>query len=140
MNIEKESVILYIDDDPDDFETVALACKELGIKNGVVSKRTAEEALQFLQTEPPPFLILCDYKLPKMDGIALRKKIEADEHLRAKAIPFVFLSTTVSKTMVKEVYTMNVQGLFEKGYRFEEIKELLQQIYTYWAVCKHPNN
>ena len=75
-----------------------------------------------------------------MDGPALRRRIEADKELQAKAIPFVFVSTTVSNAMVKEVYTMNVQGLFEKGDRFEEVKTVLKQVYDYWNVCKHPNN
>lgn len=136
----KDGVILYIDDDSDDQEVVAQAFTELGIPNKVVGLRTGEQALHYLRTTEPPFLILCDYKLPGMEGTALRRIIEADQELQAKAIPFVFVSTTVSKAMVQEVYSMNVQGLFEKGFRFEEIKEVMGQIYHYWQVCKHPNN
>ncbi|HUC82487.1 MAG TPA: response regulator [Flavisolibacter sp.] len=136
----KSGVILYIDDDPDDQEVIAQVFQELGVANKIVGLHDGEEALQYLKTEEPPFLILCDYKLPRMDGTTLRRTIEADEELKAKAIPFVFVSTTVSKAMVEEVYNMNVQGLFEKGSRFEEIKEVMGQIYNYWQVCKHPNN
>lgn len=136
----KHGVILYIDDDTDDQEVVAQVFKELGVPNKLVGFRNGEDAVDYLKTEEPPFLILCDYKLPKMDGITLRRHIEADEELQAKAIPFVFVSTTVSKTMMKEVYRMNVQGLFEKGDRFEDIKAVLNKIYEYWKVCKHPNN
>lgn len=75
-----------------------------------------------------------------MDGIELRKHIEDDEKLRRKAIPFVFFSTVVTKKMVEEVYGMNVQGLFEKGTDYAQIKALLKQIFDYWQVCKHPNN
>ena len=136
----KDGVILYIDDDTDDQEVVAQAFAELGVPNKIVGLRDGEKAFHYLKTEKPPFLILCDFRLPKMDGVTLRRRIEADEELRAKAIPFVFVSTTVSKTVVTEVYKMNVQGLFEKGDRFEEIKDVLGQIYKYWRVCKHPNN
>ncbi|RYZ59901.1 MAG: response regulator, partial [Chitinophagaceae bacterium] len=66
--------------------------------------------------------------LPGMDGTDLRRAIEANEALRAKAIPFVFVSTTVSKAMVQQVYGMNVQGLFEKGSRYEEIRDVMAQI------------
>ena len=136
----KNGVILYIDDDTDDQELVVLAFKELGVPNKVVSQEDGESAFHYLKTEEPPFLILCDFQLPKMDGPTLRRRIEADKELQAKAIPFVFVSTTVSNAMVKEVYTMNVQGLFEKGDRFEEVKTVLKQVYDYWNVCKHPNN
>ena len=136
----KDGVILYIDDDTDDQEVVTQAFEELGVQNKVVCQSDGEQAFEYLKTEEPPFLILCNFKLPKMDGITLRRRIEEDEELKSKAIPFVFVSTTVSKTMMKEVYDMNVQGLFEKGDRFEEIKAVLNKIYEYWKVCKHPNN
>ncbi|WP_121353921.1 response regulator [Flavisolibacter nicotianae] len=136
----RESVILYIDDDPDDHDLIQLAFAELGVPNEVVCLHNGEDAFRYLQAEEPPFLILCDYKLPGMDGIELRRKIEDHEELRKKAIPFIFLSTTVSRTMVQEVYTLNVQGLFEKGNLFESVKSLLKLIYDYWQTCKHPNN
>lgn len=136
----RESVILYIDDDPDDHDLIQLAFAELGVPNEVVCLHNGEDAFRYLQAGEPPFLILCDYKLPGMDGIELRRKIEDHEELRKKAIPFIFLSTTVSRTMVQEVYTLNVQGLFEKGNLFESVKKLLKLIYDYWQTCKHPNN
>lgn len=136
----KDSVILYIEDDPDDHELIQQAFKELDVTNKLVCLTNGEDALYYLKTEEPPFLILCDYKLPGLDGIELRQKIEADDDLQKKAIPFIFLSTTVSKQMVAQVYKMNVQGLFEKGDLFESVKSLLKLIYDYWQVCKHPNN
>jgi CheY-like chemotaxis protein len=136
----KSGVILYIDDDSDDQETIRQAFEELGVPNQVVAQTDGEQAFQYLKTEAAPSLILCDYKLPRVDGITLRRRIEADEELRAKAIPFIFFSTTVSNAMREEVYAMNVQGLFEKGSRFEDIKNMLKLIFDYWQTCKHPNN
>jgi len=138
--MSKEGVILYIADDADDQEMMVQALEELGIRNKVVSLRDGGQAFQYLKNEAPPSLIFCDYKLSGLDGVALRRRIEADEKLRDKAIPFVFFSITVSQAMVKEVYGMNVQGLFEKASRFEEIKDTLNLIYASWRVCKHPNN
>ena len=136
----KDGVILYIDDDSDDQDVIEQALEELGVPNKVVGLLNGEQAIRYLKNEAPPFMILCDYKLPGLDGVDLRRRIEADEELRGKAIPFVFFSTTVSKKMVEEVYNMNVQGLFEKATRFEEVKRSLKLIYDYWQVCKHPNN
>lgn len=136
----RNNVILYIGDDRDDHHLIQQAFHELQVPNNVVCLHDGEAALHYLQTAPPPFLILCDYRLPGIDGAELRRKIEGDEALRSKAIPFVFFSTTVSPTMVCQVYAMNVQGLFEKGNLFNEVKNLLKLIYDYWQVCKHPNN
>lgn len=136
----KESAILYIDEDIDDYEIIKQVIDELQIPNKMEWVRTGEEAFQYLEKHEAPFIIFCDYKLPRMDGIELRKRIEADEQMRTKAIPFIFFSTVVSRKMVEEVYKMNVQGLFEKGTKYEEIKELLKHIFEYWQRCKHPNN
>lgn len=136
----KDSAILFIDDDTEDQDVAKQAFQELGVKNRIDCVRTGEEAIDYLNAKEPPFLIFCDYKLPRMDGIDLRKHIEGDEKLRRKAIPFIYLSTVVTKKMVEEVFGMNVQGLFEKGTDYEQIKALLKQIFNYWQVCKHPNN
>ena len=136
----KNSAILYIDDDTEDQEIAKQAFEELGIKNRIDFVQTGEEAFEYLRTKEPPFMIFCDYKLPRMDGIELRRQIEENEEVRRKAIPFVYFSTVVSKKMVEEVYKMNVQGLFEKGTDYAQIKALLKQILDYWQVCKHPNN
>jgi hypothetical protein len=41
---------------------------------------------------------------------------------------------------VNEAYMQfTVQGYFKKEYDFEEIKNNMRAILTYWAICKHPN-
>jgi hypothetical protein len=34
---------------------------------------------------------------------------------------------------------MTVQGFFQKGYSYEEIKTTIKLIVDCWMVCKHPN-
>lgn len=82
----KDGVILYIDDDPDDQEVVTQVFEELAVPNKVLGRPDGEQALRYLKTEEPPFLILCGFKLPTTNGTELRRRIEADEALRAKVV------------------------------------------------------
>lgn len=136
----KDSAILVIDGDADDVDITRQAFQELGVKNKIDHVDSGEDALRYLVAAETPCMILCDYKLPRMNGIELRQRIEEDEVLRAKAIPFIYFSTVVSQSMVEQVYKMNVQGLFEKGENFSQIKAMLKEIFNYWQLCKHPNS
>jgi CheY-like chemotaxis protein len=74
-----------------------------------------------------------------MDGLELRKEINENEFLRKKSIPFIFLTTTSTKSVIEEAYEMMVQGYFVKPNSIQEIKETIKMIIDYWKVCRHPN-
>lgn len=133
--------ILLVDDDKEEWELIGEALSQMGIENKLHCFADGQEALDFLRTSTlKPFLILSDVNMPAMDGLALRREINADEALRRKSIPFVFLTTTASAAAINAAYEMSVQGFFEKPVAMDEIKALLREIYHYWQRCKHPNN
>lgn len=100
-----------------------------------------QEALDFLRTtELKPFLILTDINMPVMGGLELRRRINDDEELKRKSIPFVFLTTSATQHAVNAAYEMSVQGFFEKGSNMNDIGTLLKEICSYWQRCRHPNN
>ena len=93
-----------------------------------------------LETADKPFLILSDVNLPVMTGPELKKRINENERLRKKAIPFIFFTTTANAKAVEEAYEMMVQGYFEKESSLKSLKITLKTIVDYWKLCKHPNN
>ena len=92
--------ILLVEDNPKDLELTLLALEKCHLANEVVTVRDGAEALDYLfrrgdyAARPPgnPALILLDVKLPKVDGIEVLEKLQADETLRA--IPVVMLTTS----------------------------------------------
>lgn len=137
----KTGPVILIDDDADECELIGDALKQLNINNELVCFGNGREALEYLKTTTEqPFLILTDVNMPVMSGIELRKKIYENEELRQKSIPFIFLTTSAGAPAIKEAYEMSVQGFFEKGHSFNEVKQVLKEIYDYWQRCKHPNN
>jgi len=74
-----------------------------------------------------------------MSGITFRKKIEANPELRSKSVPFIFLSESLMPGKVTEVYSMSVQGLFDKPQTMTDLEKMMRLIYDYWQLCRHPD-
>jgi quinol monooxygenase YgiN len=73
--------------------------------------------------------------------VEFKRQIDNDAQLRAKSIPFVFLSTYADKKAIDTAYKeMTVQGFFEKSSHFSQLKNVIKLIMDYWAICKHPNS
>ncbi len=132
--------IMIVEDDHDDCEIIASALKENGVTRELRCFANAVDALHYLRTTTETlFLIISDINMPKMNGLEFRSKLNQDEALRIKSIPFIFLTTSVAEKGVLAAYEMMVQGYFKKPNTFEEMKALLKLTVDYWAKCKHPN-
>lgn len=133
--------IVIVEDDKDDQEIYAEAIKTIGLPNEIHFFDNGRKVLEYLNTtEEQPFIILSDINMPEMSGLELKKEIQEDPYLRAKGIPFVFISTNATKTSVRHAHALSVQGYFEKPNNMEEIKEMLRTLFAYWTRCKHINN
>ena len=133
--------IVLIEDDQDDIDIFDEVLKELGITNRLIKFTNPSDAYHFLDNnEEQPFLIICDVNLPKMSGLEFKTKLDANENLRKKSIPFIFYSTSAEKKYVLEAYIqLTVQGYFRKPTLYSEIKNQIRTIFEYWKICQHPN-
>jgi CheY-like chemotaxis protein len=138
--MNRQGPLILVEDDPDDQEMITLALADLGISNEVMVFKDSESALKFLY-EPSisPFLIVSDINMPKMDGLSFKAAIESCKILKAKSIPFVFLSTASSRVYIEKAYALNAQGFFEKGATFDKLKSSLRTIIDYWTASKRFN-
>ena len=138
----KSGPIIVLEDDADDEGILEDILKELNIENRLVWFTRSDDAFQYLKTTfDQPFIIFSDVNLPGLNGIEFKRRIDNDEELRKKSIPFVFYSTSVDQQAVNAAYTkMTVQGFFQKGKSYVEIKKDIRLILDYWRVCEHPNS
>ncbi|MEW6469889.1 MAG: response regulator [Bacteroidota bacterium] len=132
--------ILLIDDEPFEKDILEFNLGKLHWKTTLGYYAGAEEAFQYLKTTSDRiFLILCDINMPKMNGLEFKKAIDNDSDLRAKAIPFIFLSTSATRAEIAEAYEYRVQGYFQKPHDTHEMTETLDLIIRYWIKSLHPN-
>ena len=133
--------IVIAEDDADDQEIYAEAIKAIGVNNEIRFFPNSQTVLEYLTTtEEQPFIILSDINMPGMTGLELKKQIQDDPYLRAKGIPFVFISTNSTNVSVRHAHALSVQGYFVKPDSLDAFKEMLKVLFSYWECCKHINN
>lgn len=93
--MEKDKIILYVDDDPEDREFLSL---ELTKANPRVQVQLAEnglqalEYLQQLKQSRLPCLIVLDLNMPFLDGRQTYQRIKTDDSLQA--VPVIIFSSS----------------------------------------------
>lgn len=138
--MNKQGPFLIIEDDLEDQDILIEVFESLNYKNEVIFFSDSEEALNYLtRTKVEPFIIFSDINMPKLNGLELKTKIQENEDLRIKSIPYLFFSTSAEQDHVVEAYSKSVQGFFVKPASFEEIKDTIRTIVTYWQKCVSPN-
>jgi len=133
--------LIIVEDDFDDQALLKELTEQLNPGIKILIFEQGEPVLDYLRkTSDQPFLIMCDVNMPRMNGLELRREIVRDEFLRKKSIPFIFVSTSARQAEVDTAYDLVVQGYFEKGTSYEDLKTKLKLIFDYWENCKHPNS
>jgi CheY-like chemotaxis protein len=139
--MSKTGPILIIEDDVEDKEILEDVLRDLNVQNKTVWLENTRQAYDYLcAVHEAMFIIFCDINLPGKNGLELKQKIDEDSQLRKKSIPFIFYSTSANQDDVNDAYSkMTIQGFFQKGSDYNEMKKVIKLILDYWALCKHPN-
>lgn len=87
--------------------------------------RTSDEALRLAQREKPD-LILCDLKMPGLDGIELRQTLVRDAAL--KAIPFVLVTAVRDESLRQRCAAAGITGFLSKPLAQGELVSLVKSI------------
>ena len=124
MNLEIKVMVV------DDFATmrhiVKGALKQLGFKN-IIEAEDGATALEELKKEKVG-LILCDWNMPKMNGLDLLKSIRKDDNL--KEIPFIMVTAEGQKNNVVQAVQAGVNNYMIKPFTPDTLKEKIRKVLT----------
>ena len=98
----KKPVLLYAEDDLDDFESLKDALEQLTDRHDLVQAKNGTEVVSLLQNEYAeklPNLIILDLNMPVMDGKEVLAWLKKDEHYRK--IPIMVFTTSSREEDVK---------------------------------------
>lgn len=138
--MNKNGPIIVIEDDADDRDLLMEVFKELNFENEINYFKDGESALTYLINEPlEPFLILSDINMPRLNGLELKEKIQNNEDLRLKCIPYLFFTTSANQQHVIDAYSKSVQGFFVKPNSIEKLTTIIKKIVEYWQECESPH-
>lgn len=138
--MNKSGPIIVIEDDADDRDFMMEVFEELNFKNEIIYFEDGDCALAHLIEVPiEPFLILSDINMPKLNGMQLKEKIQNNEDLRLKCIPYLFFTTSANQKNVIDAYSKSVQGFFVKPNSIEKLTAIIKKIVEYWQECESPH-
>ena len=119
-----ETRVLIVDDFATMRRIVKGALKQLGFKN-IIEADDGTTALKELKKERVD-LILCDWNMPKMNGLELLKLIRKDDNL--KQIPFIMVTAEGQKANVVEAVQAGVSSYVIKPFTPDTLKEKIQRV------------
>lgn len=137
-------VIVFAEDDEDDYLLVKEALGEVGLAAGLYWVHDGEELMDYLlhrnlfqdvQRAPWPSLILLDLNMPKKDGRQALREIKQDPKLCK--IPVVALTTSKSETDILRTYELGVNSLISKPLYYEGYVEIAKTLKKYWIDVVH---
>jgi two-component system, response regulator len=137
----EESVILLVEDNPDDEALTLRALKKNNIRNEVVVARDGVEAVDYLfgtgvhagcDLSALPQVVLLDLKLPKMDGFEVLERIRSSE--ATKFLPVVILTTSNEDQDRIRGYGLGANSFVRKPVEFDKFIEAVRQLGLYWLI------
>jgi CheY-like chemotaxis protein len=134
--------ILLVEDDDGDAKAVERTFLKARIANPLLRVRDGVEAMEMLkgtEQQPllePPYLLLVDLNMPRMNGIQLVSAIREDPGLHETII---FMLTTSNRAEDKRAaYSLNVTGYILKERAGEDFLKLFNLVDTYWRIVEMP--
>ncbi len=132
--------ILIAEDDPKDTELMRESMAELKLANELVFVRDGVEAVEYLEACELaadtdcrlPVLILLDIKMPRMNGIEVLNRLQANKRL--KLIPVVMLTSSRESEDLQKCYDLGVNAYVVKPVRFAEFVDAVKQVGAFWGV------
>ena len=133
--------ILLVEDNPNDAELALYALKKHHVANRIHLAKDGAEALDFLfgtgnyegrNVEDTPKVVLLDLKLPKVDGLAVLRRIKEDP--RTRQIPVVILTSSREERDIISSYNLGVNSYIVKPIDFEQFSESVRQLGLYWVL------
>jgi CheY-like chemotaxis protein len=145
MNTDHAVELLLVEDNPQDLELTLRALRKAKLANRIEVARDGAEALDYVfaegqhagrRIEDMPSVILLDLKLPKVDGLAVLRRIKGDP--RTKVIPVVVLTSSREQRDVVESYQLGVNSYIVKPVNFERFTEAVRDLGLYWLLLNQP--
>jgi CheY-like chemotaxis protein len=141
----EQTEILLVEDNPKDVELALHALRHERLANRIDVVRDGEEALDYLfcrgaystrRLDNPPRLVFLDLKLPKVDGLEVRRLIKGNP--ATKAIPVVILTASKEETDLVQGYANGANCYIQKPVDFDQFRETVKQIGLFWLLVNQP--
>jgi CheY-like chemotaxis protein len=142
-DFDKET-LMVVDDSADDSELLSLAFKAARIKNPVVSLRSGQEAINYLEgcnpycdrtLFPLPLAVLSDWHMPGLDGSMLLHWVKARSELRN--LTLIIMTSSTARKDVDMAYELGASFLLTKPGRFQDLVQLVNSVVQWLRLNRY---
>jgi two-component system response regulator len=139
--MNKDQVILLVEDNDDDAELTAMAFREANIANRLLRVEDGVEALDYLFARgkhagrspgDAPAVVLLDLNLPRLSGLDVLAALRADE--RTKHLPVVVLTSSTEEKDRMQAYHHHANSYVQKPVDYDQFVTAARQLGLYWTV------
>ena len=131
-----DGTIILIDDSASELRLCELALEDSKHDHTYLTFLDPISAYDYIESHiKEVFIIICDIKMPRMTGIELLEKINANRELRMQAIPFIFLSNSSAPEDIEKAYLLAAQGYFQKPLDLVDLTQIFELIISYWSIA-----
>jgi CheY-like chemotaxis protein len=122
-------IILYADDDSEDFDFFCMAIRKLSPTITCISAMDGEHALSILRNDKLelPQLIVLDINMSKLNGIECLRQIKQIESI--KDIPVLMLSTSGAKSVVLKCREFGAHDFIVKANTIDKLANELRKVF-----------
>jgi two-component system, response regulator len=136
-----DPTILLVEDNPDDEALTLRAFRKTNIRNEIVVVRDGAEALAYLMpgdgdASPNPALVLLDLNLPKIGGLEVLHRMQADE--RTRLIPVVVLTSSKLEEDILDSYRSGANAYVRKPVNFADFSKAMNTLGVFWLLLNEP--
>jgi CheY-like chemotaxis protein len=133
------------DDSEDDAFFVKRALDKSEVPCVLHAVPDGSDAISYLRGEPPyanrtkfpfPNVLLCDLKMPKMNGFAVLRWLQA--HPECKVIPTIIFTSSSLEKEIHQSYVLGANAYLVKPHSAEELAQTIQSLYHFWSRCQVP--
>lgn len=137
-HVKSEVTILLVEDDDVDAMALYRSFRTEKIANTIVRAHDGIEALELLKSGriPPPYIILLDLQLPRMNGFEFLDEIRNDPILHTSVV-FVLTSSKHENDLLTS-YRQHVAGYFIKDETGAHFVEVVKMLDGYWRLAHFP--
>ena len=113
--------VLFLDDEPGFLDLVSTRMKRKGYQ--VATRTDIDSALELVRSGEVNMVFL-DFKMPRMDGSDVLKKIREYD----KDIPVVIVTAYPSEAVIDEFKALNISGFFAKATGLENLERAIEVV------------
>jgi len=141
----RKTVILSVDDDPNDQTLIRAAFKDAGVEDTIQSVNDGAEAIAYLKGQGKyadreqylfPTFILTDLKMPRINGFELLRFLKSNPQLIV--VPAVVFTASSDRDDIKRAFLFGANAYHVKAQTLDGLCAQLKLLYDYWTSAEVP--